>query len=275
MKLGVDAPPETGYVAGAGAVLPCNRGLRVVNFTKYMGLRYNIRRLLVWRRGRHLTIPRLLEGIDPAELTRLQEYKARENREDVFWTKYLDIEKWLNLNIRYAHELGLITNPPKSVLDVGCGGGYFLLVCRKLGARVLGVDLDKDKVLNDLIKLFGIRRIVWEIKAFEKLPELGAKFDLITAFMICFNFPPAGGYWGVREWDFFLHDMTSYLLPGGRLLLSLNQQPDGECYDETLKRYFESRGGAIKGKRIIFTEAGLRLDYPPVPPAPALTVAGG
>jgi SAM-dependent methyltransferase len=219
-------------------------------------------------RASRLTVESLLAGISPSDRARLQERKAQEGRPDVFWTKYLDIENWLKLNIRYANELGLVAKPPRSVLDLGCGGGFFLVVCRALGSRVLGMDLDKDLVLNDMITMFRLRRVVWRIRAFVKLPRLGRKFDLITAFMVCFNFPPRGGYWGVREWDFFLNDLTGHLLPGGRLLLSLNQQPDGLCYDETLKEYFESRGGKVEGKRIIFTEAGLRRGYPPVPPAP-------
>ena len=177
---------------------------------------------------------------------------------DVFWTKYLDAPKWLTLNIRYAKELGLIEKPPKSVLDLGCGGGFFLVVCRMLGSKVLGLDLDKDIVLNEMIKLFKLERVTWRIRAFVKLPDFKRRFDLITAFMICFNFPPRHTHWGPREWDFFLSDMSDRLLPDGRLLLSLNKQPDGNEYDDTLKAFFESREGAVTGKRIIFTAAGLK-----------------
>ena len=219
------------------------------------------------KRKQDLTIGNILSGIDPVALARVQERKAEENMDDIFWTKYLDVEKWLKLNIRYANELGLVTKPPRSVLDLGCGGGFFLAVCRRLGSKVLGMDLDKDLVLNEMIALFGLKRVTWRIRAFVKLPDLGRKFDLITAFMICFNFPPRGGYWGVREWDFFLNDASGFLLPRGRLLLSLNKQPDGECYDETLRRYFESREGVVEGKRIIFTSEGLKRTQAPLPKA--------
>ena len=216
------------------------------------------------RRKEDLTVQNLLGEIDPVALERLQARKAQENNHDVFWTKYLDVEKWLKLNIRYAKELGLIVKPPRSVLDLGCGGGFFLAVCRRLGAQVLGMDLDKDIVLNEMIALFGIKRVTWRIRAYVKLPRLRRRFDLITAFMICFNFPPRGGYWGVKEWDFFLNDITAHLLPRGRLLLSLNKQPDGECYDETLRHYFESREGIVEGKRIIFTAEGLQRTNVPL-----------
>ena len=211
-----------------------------------------------------LTVENLLANVPPGELERVQKLSERENTDDVFWTKYLDAAKWLTLNIRYAKELGLVEKPPRDVLDLGCGGGFFLVVCRQLGAQVLGFDLDKDQVLNEMIRLFGLHRVAGRIRAFVKLPDFGRRFDLITAFMICFNFPPKGDYWGVREWDFFLHDMAERLTLDGRLLLSLNKQPDGKEYDDTLRAFFESRGGAVEGKRIIFPAADLRRTGEPM-----------
>ncbi len=225
-------------------------------------------RVLHWRQRREqkrvvarrqsLTVENLLRDIPPGELEKVQALSARENMDDVFWTKYLDVQKWLTLNIRYAKELGLVERPPRSVMDLGCGGGFFLVVCRMLGSRVLGLDLDKDLVLNEMVKLFKLERVTWRIRAFVKLPDFKRQFDLITAFMICFNFPPRHPYWGPRQWDFFLNDMSDRLLPDGRLLLSLNKQPDGNEYDDVLKAYFESREGVVTGKRIIFTAAGLK-----------------
>ena len=211
-----------------------------------------------------LTVENLLASVPPGELERVQKLSAQENMDDVFWTKYLDVNKWLTLNIRYVKELGMVENPPRDVLDLGCGGGFFLVAARHLGARVLGFDLDKDQVLNEMVRLFGLRRVAGRIRAFVKLPDFGRKFDLITAFMICFNFPPKGSYWGVREWDFFLHDVTGMLTEDGRLLLSLNKQPDGKEYDETLRAFFERRGGVVEGKRIVFSAADLRRTGEPM-----------
>jgi 2-polyprenyl-3-methyl-5-hydroxy-6-metoxy-1,4-benzoquinol methylase len=177
------------------------------------------------RRKQDLTVGNIVQGIDPVAWARLQARKAEENEDDVFWTKYLDLEKWLKLNIRYAHELGLVVKPPRSVLDLGCGGGFFLVVCRRLGARVLGMDLDKDLVLNELVQLFGLKRVTWRIRAFVKLPNLRRKFDLITAFMICFNFPPRGGYWGVREWSRASGSFSRRKACGGRKRRSRLQSP--------------------------------------------------
>ncbi len=224
---------------------------------KTLGWRERREQQRIVARRQSLTVENLLKPIAPVELAKVQELSARENMDDVFWTKYLDANKWLTLNIRYAKELGLIEKPPRSVLDLGCGGGFFLVVCRTLGARVLGLDLDKDVVLNEMIRLFRLERVTWRIRAFVKLPDFGRKFDLITAFMICFNFPPRHPYWGPRQWHFFINDMADRLLPEGRLLISLNKQPDGKEYDDTLKAYYESRGGVVTGKRIVFTKEGL------------------
>ena len=205
-------------------------------------------------RKANLTIDNLLRDVDMAAFERIRaRYSDAGERPDVFWTKYLDVNKWLALNIRYANEYGLIANPPRHVLDLGCGGGYFLMVCRQLGAKVVGMDLNKDLVLNEMIELFKLKRVNWRIRAFVTLPKFRQKFDLITAFMICFNFPPNRPAWGVAEWDFFLNDLTPRLTPRGRVILGLNRDlVDGTLYDDTLKSYFERRGAAINGKRIVF-----------------------
>ncbi len=206
-----------------------------------------------------LTIDNLLRNVDRAELARIRaRYAEAGERPDVFWTKYLDVNKWLTLNIRYAHEYGLVAKPPKHVLDLGCGGGYFLVVCRHLGAKVVGIDLNKDLVLNEMVAAFNLRRVVWHIRAFVTLPKFRRKFDLITAFMICFNFPTNRPAWGVAEWDFFLNDLIPRLRSGGRVILGLNRDlVDGTLYDDTLKAYFEKRGAAINGKRVVFDKDGL------------------
>ena len=200
----------------------------------------------------------LRASIDEKGLAEIRALGEIKGRADIFWTKYLDVDKWLDVNIRHAEELGLLDEPVGDVLDLGCGAGYFLLVCRALGARTLGIDVDADLVLNRMIQLFGLeRRTVW-IKPEEKLPDFGRQFDLITGFMICFNFPTLETFWSVSDWNFFLADLLGRLKPGGRVLLSLNKQPDGEHYTEEIKRYFLGRGAVIDGKRVLFNYDGLQ-----------------
>ncbi len=205
-----------------------------------------------------LTVESLRHGIDERRLQDVQELGGMKDRPDVFWTKYLDVDHWLKVNIKHAEELGLVDHPPADVLDLGCGAGYFLYVCRALGARVLGVDVKTDLVLNRMIELFGLERVAKRIKPMRKLPPFGRHFDLITGFMICFNFPTNETYWTEREWDFFLNDLLDYLKPGGRMFFSLNKQPDGEHYNAALKAYFLSRGAVVKGKRVLLNYADLQ-----------------
>ena len=58
---------------------------------------------------------------------------------------------------------------------------------RQLGSNVLGLDLE-DPIFNDILRVLQIERVPFRITRQEKLPDFGArKFDLITAWMICFN----------------------------------------------------------------------------------------
>ena len=214
------------------------------------------------RRRASLTVDNLLRGVDPGDLARLKARcmaaEAGGDRPDVFWTKYLDADAWLAKNIRIVKDLGLVETPPRDVLDLGCGGGFFLATCRALGSRVLGLDLDTDVVLNEMIALLKIRRLAWMIRPFVTLPVFGKRFDLITAFMICFNLPMNRPAWTPAEWDFLLDDLAGSLRPRGRLVLSLNRQlDDNALYSDALRAFFESRGALVEGKRLTFTREDL------------------
>jgi len=67
---------------------------------------------------------------------------------------------------------------PKRVLDLGCGGGFFLFILKGLGHSVLGLDVGLVSLFTELLELFGVPRVVWRIEAFEPLPDLGQKVRL-------------------------------------------------------------------------------------------------
>src|SRR5207249_3117400 len=77
-------------------------------------------------------------------------------------------------------------------------------------------------------------------------------FDLITAFMICFNNHKMPDLWDVPEWGFFLDDLAKHLTPRGRVWLELNQEYDGSFYTPELKKFFQKRGGRINEQKVIF-----------------------
>ena len=64
-------------------------------------------------------------------------------------------------------------------------------------------------------------------RGFEKLPDFNQRFDVVTAFAVCFNNHDQPDLWGPREWLSFLQDLaTNQLTTGGRFMMKLNQEPD-------------------------------------------------
>jgi hypothetical protein len=117
--------------------------------------------------------------------------------------------------------------------------------------------MDRLAMFREITRLLGVRRVVQQIEAFRPLPDFGQKFDVITAFMICFNNHKMPGLWGVPEWGFFLDDLKKHLRPRGRIWLELNQEYDGTFYTPELKAFFQKRGAKIDEHRIVFN-SGLR-----------------
>jgi SAM-dependent methyltransferase len=200
----------------------------------------------------------ILAQIDKQELDRvMQAYASGENS---IWTKYLDTRKWIERSLQQVRRLGLVLNPPRDVLDLGCGTGYFLFAVKQLGARVLGVDLDSDPIFGEMIRLLGIERVGFAITRRNRLPEFGGRrFDLITAWMICFNnYDRADTIWVAEDWNFLLDDLSERLNPNGRIVFSMNEQLDGKFYGREIGDLFADRSDLMDGRVVIFTKA--RLD---------------
>ena len=175
------------------------------------------------------------------------------------YAKYANIEPWLRLNRERVQDLNLHRSEPKRVLDLGCGGGFFLFVTKNLGHSVLGVDIEHVALFTELLELFEIPRVVWRITAFEPLPNLGQKFDWITAFSANFYlYHPSKECWATPEWDFFLGDLRRHLAPEGKIFFGLNPLYDGDYYTSELRDLFISRGAHVERERIFF-ENGVRF----------------
>jgi SAM-dependent methyltransferase len=212
-----------------------------------------------------LDTKRVIETIDPAGFEHIRQRYAVANP-GADWPKYLDLDRWIEINIRRIRELEVDLSRPKRILDLGCGAGYFLYIAQLLGHSGLGLDMDRVAMFRDITRLLGVRRVVQRIEAFRPLPDLGQKFELITAFMICFNDHKMPGLWKVPEWDFFLDDLAKHLKPRGRVWLELNQEYDGTFYTPELKEFFQKRGARIDEHKIIFN-SGLRAPAPTSPAA--------
>jgi SAM-dependent methyltransferase len=197
---------------------------------------------------------RIIASIDRQGFEAIHERHAIENP-GPNWPKYLDLKKWVGINLRRVRQLELDYGRTKRILDIGSGAGYFLYICKWFGHDAVGLDIDEVPMYPQMTRLLGLKRIVWRIEAFVPLPDFGSKFDLITAFMICFNNHNREGRWGVREWDFFLSDVTRHLNPGGRVWLELNRQCDGTFMTDELREFFRSRGARLADRDVTFNSA--------------------
>jgi SAM-dependent methyltransferase len=169
--------------------------------------------------------------------------------------KYADHRFWLLLNIDRAARLGLHTASALHILDLGCGPGYFMAAARALGHDCRGADIPEScftpverEVYAELLGALKCRPHVSPllIERFVPLPFEAARFDLITAFWICFNRHRQLDEWGVEEWRFFVDDALRCLREGGRLFLELNEHAERYAelrwYDTATHAYFRSVG---------------------------------
>jgi len=202
-----------------------------------------------WRRAQRsvfrLPFGPVLAGLDQ---TRLAEIKKRYAGE-----KYADVDQWLRVNRERVQDLKLHRSSPQRILDLGCGGGFFLFILKRIGHSVLGLDVDESPLFNELLEVFGVPRTVFRIEPFESLPNLEQRFDWITAFSIGFDRSRAtNSRWGPGEWDFLLRDLQRRLAPGGKIYLTLNPLPNGDYLTPELRDFFSSRGADIERERIFF-----------------------
>lgn len=173
---------------------------------------------------------------------------------EIRYTKYLNLQKWIPETLERFYLLRLDQSPPLRILDIGTGTGYFPLVCEQHGHSAQGLDIDIHPVLNEVAEILGIRRKVWTINAFEPLPNLDTRFDLVTAFMVCFNQHNQPGLWQAAEWEFFLTDLaTNHLSDHGRVVLWLNRERKTKAwYTPELRQFFLERGARVRHRAVEF-----------------------
>src|SRR5437016_10341616 len=202
-----------------------------------------------WRRAERSVcrwrLEPVLAGLDQNRLDEIQKCYAGE--------KYADVDQWLRVNRERVQDLKLHRSPPQRVLDLGCGGGFFLFILKRFDHSVLGLDVDESPLFRELLGVFGVARIVFKIEPFESLPNFQQQFDWITAFSIGFDrYRGKNARWGPGEWEFLLRDLQRRLTPGGKIYLALNPLPNGEYLTPELRDFFSSRGADIERERIFF-----------------------
>lgn len=158
--------------------------------------------------------------------------------------KYLDLELWLRIAIRRAKRVDLHLGPRRRVLDLGCGCGYFLYVCKLFGHKVIGIDIpEQESMYTEIRELLGVPWIAHRIKPFEPLPDVG-RIDVMTAHMVTFNGHRSPNVWGPREWDCLIGDVP-------QVSLELNAEPTGLPYPNGVREHFAAQGARVHAQRVL------------------------
>jgi SAM-dependent methyltransferase len=207
----------------------------------------------------------LLVGLDRTQFEQLRErYPYRPGSPRI--NRFEDVNYWVRINAERAQDLWLDRAPPLRILDLGCGAGYFLYVCKRFGHDVLGFDTDDEPLFRATTALLDVPRVIGRIEQQVPLPDFGRKFELITAHRICFNRlgrAKNGNFqeWTPADWQFFINDLRTRLLtPHGRLLLEFNPRPDGSSFfTHELRETFLSEGARIfRSKALLAANAKQR-----------------
>jgi SAM-dependent methyltransferase len=199
--------------------------------------------------------------------------------------KYLTLDFWLRDNIRRAMRVDVHRRKPLKILDVGCGSGLFPFVCRYWGHDAVGLDKPiaacrpaEAIVYSVMPETLGVTINRSLIRAHERM-DIKETYDLITAFMICFNQHKQPNEWGHREWKFFLSDVATDLNPGGAVYLAFNRHDKryGELrfWDRETLKLFEACGDVDRaaGTATFRREDILRTLGPPQLPLVAMPLA--
>ena len=201
----------------------------------------------------------LLANVDQERLREIQNRYETSKEDPPKYRKYLlGFDRWMEVNAHRAQHLKLHRLPPQEIVDLGCGGGFFLFICQQLGHHCLGIDTGEDRLFDELIDLFRVERKIWKINAFEPLPDLGRTFNLITAFATGFNTDRQGRVWGVDKWNFFVNDLAHHLQSGGKVFFEINTGINSRCYPDQVRDLFRRRGAILERDYVYFAKKGLQ-----------------
>lgn len=160
--------------------------------------------------------------------------------------KYLDVDSWALESMRRVYQLKLNTAPPTRILDLGTGAGYFPFICRYYGHSAEALDVPDNEMYNKIIAALGIKRYEQYIRTGEPL-KVDGRYDLITAFMICFNNHKSPDLWHVNEWSSFVEYLRkNHLNENGKLFFSFNSETEYEHMHPELVNFFKSKGARVK-----------------------------
>jgi len=124
-------------------------------------------------------------------------------------------DKWLSYACQAVRLLGLEHMPRQSVLDIGCGPGYFVAACRRLKHDAIGFDMNEG-VLKDAATVLEAPYITHRITTAQHLPRPLGVFDLVTMSGVNLR---AWNNWGWDEHIAFARTVLEHVRPGGRFVV--------------------------------------------------------
>lgn len=122
--------------------------------------------------------------------------------------------------VKSAHTSGTFRHLPiptgKRVLDVGCGAGWFLRICKQLGAETFGIEPSEFGAKRS--RADGLDVFHGMVEDYIQHHGIERKFDVITANHVIEHAPDP-----IQT----LQGLKSLLAPGGMLWMSV---PNAACY---------------------------------------------
>jgi len=138
----------------------------------------------------------------------------------------LQAPSWYEAAHMIARQLGLCAPiAGLSILDIGCGFGFFVGACQELGHTATGLDAP-EPIIREAARILRVCYVPHTVQAGQPLPDELRGYDLVTTFGVNFRLP-SGTYWTAEEYRFLAADIRPRLLPGGRWVLRPNQTRDG------------------------------------------------
>ena len=208
-----------------------------------------------------MTSDDLMVGIDKRGMLALRHKYKHGPQKNPSWIKFADWKKYTPNAIKWAERLGLHKCTGKKILDVGCGFGYFVRVCRTMGHDAMGLDFD-DPLYNEVWELLDVPAVHHAITCGVPLPEHLTGFDFIT--MFGFGLPRVtedGSHRSARTWEEYrapLVDLLGRLNPGGVYFTSINV---GDRYWLFGHPEWYALAGEVGGKATIYKNT-FRIDVP-------------
>ena len=185
--------------------------------------------------------------------TRLKARSKPYNSDLTAQEKYLNYKFWLKESLIRFYKLGLHREEKKTILDIGTGTGYFPFICNEFSHAGFCLDVPDKELYDQITDSLGLIKFKRYIKSFELLKlNTNERFDLVTAYMICFNNHKQENLWSNKEWEFFISDLQdNYLKKDGKIFLNFNEESPGIYFSSELLGYFKGMNYVVEGNNIL------------------------